>query len=50
MNTLFAIGVGAYAATTIAYLASLWTARPVAAQLAVWLLSATLLYQAALID
>ncbi|MCB9541277.1 MAG: cytochrome c biogenesis protein CcsA [bacterium] len=49
MNTLFAIGVGAYAATTIAYLASLWTARPVAAQLAVWLLRATLLYQAALI-
>lgn len=44
MNTLFAIGVGAYAATTIAYLAALWTARPLVGEVAVWLLRATLVY------
>lgn len=44
MDTLFAIGVGAYGATTAGYLASLWTARPAAAEIARWLLRGTLAF------
>lgn len=49
MDTLFAIGVGAFAATTLAYLASLWTARPAIDGGAAWLLRGTLLYWAGLL-
>lgn len=49
VNTLFAIGVGAYAATTTAYLAALWSDRPRVGRVAVWLLRITLVYWAVLI-
>ncbi len=49
MDTLFAIGAGAYGATTVTYLASLWTERPSVGRLAVWLLRATLVFWSALL-
>lgn len=42
MDTLFAIGAGAYGATTVGYLASLWTARPAVGEVARWTLRLTL--------
>ena len=44
MDTLFAIGVGAYGATTVGYLASLWTARAKVGVASAWLLRATLVF------
>ncbi len=38
METLLAIGVGAYGATTASYLASLWSPRPAFSETARWLL------------
>lgn len=49
MNTLFAIGASAFAATTVVYLASLWTARPGIADVATWMLRGTLLFWAGLL-
>lgn len=50
MNTWYGIGVGAYAATTAGFLASLWTARPLVAKTARWLLVAALAYWAWLLS
>ena len=49
LDTWYAIGVGAYGATTAAFLASLWTARPWVAQAAQWLLITALVYWAGLL-
>ncbi|MCA9545112.1 MAG: cytochrome c biogenesis protein CcsA [Myxococcales bacterium] len=44
METFFAIGVGAYGATTAGYLASLWSARPELGRMAAWLLRGSLVF------
>jgi len=49
VNALFAIGASAFAATTVAYLASLWTARPAIGDVATWMLRGTLLFWAGLL-
>lgn len=49
MNALFAIGAGAFAATTLTYLAALWTARPGIGDLATWMLRGALLFWAGLL-
>lgn len=46
MNALFAIGACAFAATTVAYLASLWTDRPAIGDVATWMLRVTLVFWA----
>ncbi len=49
MDIFFAIGVGAYGATTAGYLASLWSPRPALGEVARWLLTGTLVFWAVLL-